>query len=120
MVHAFLTGISYDSYAQLITVLVIFAAVLALTAFVTKYIAGYQKQINVNSNIEVLETVRITTNKYLQLVRVGGTYIAIAVCRDTVTMLCEIPEEQLKEREAESPVDFKELLSKVMHKEPKE
>ena len=38
-----LTG-KADSYAQFITVLFIFVAVLAVTALVTKWIAGYQKQ----------------------------------------------------------------------------
>ena len=38
-----LTG-KADSYAQFITVLLIFVAVLAVTAWVTKWIAGYQKK----------------------------------------------------------------------------
>ncbi len=33
-----------DSYAQFITVLAVFVLVLAVTAAVTKWIAGYQKQ----------------------------------------------------------------------------
>ena len=52
-----LTG-KTDSYAQFITVLLIFVAVLAVTALVTKWIAGYQKQQGAAGNIEVLETVR--------------------------------------------------------------
>lgn len=61
-----LTG-KADSYAQFITVLLIFVAVLAVTAWVTKWIAGYQKKQGVESNIEVRETVRIANNKYIQL-----------------------------------------------------
>ena len=38
-----LTG-KADSYAQFITVLLIFVAVLVVTALVTKWIAGYQMQ----------------------------------------------------------------------------
>ena len=45
-----------DTFAQFITVLVIFAFVLFLTAAVTKWIAGYQKTQNKNRNIEVIET----------------------------------------------------------------
>ena len=47
-----LTG-KADSYAQFITVLFIFVAVLAVTALVTKWIAGYQKQQGAAGNIEV-------------------------------------------------------------------
>ena len=46
-----LTGV--DGYVQLITVLVIFVVVLAITAVVTKYIARYQKAQGAGSNIEV-------------------------------------------------------------------
>ena len=68
-----LTG-KADSYAQFITVLFIFVAVLAVTALVTKWIAGYQKQQGAAGNIEVRETVRIANNKYIQLVRIGESY----------------------------------------------
>ncbi|MBR6665952.1 MAG: flagellar biosynthetic protein FliO [Lachnospiraceae bacterium] len=117
-----LTSSKTDGWAQLITVLLIFVAVLALTAFVTKYIANLQKQNAVNGNLEILETIRISNTKYIQLVRIGETYVAMAVCKDTVTKLCEIPKEQLKER---TPMEnngfsFKELLESVMHKETKE
>lgn len=103
------------SYAQLITVLIMFVAVLGITAWVTKWLANYQRVQNVNANIEIVETVRITANKYIQLVRVGETFMAIAVCKDTVTMLGEIPAEQLKFRDQnQNKINFKELLEKTI------
>lgn len=104
-----------DSYAQFLTVLVIFVVVLGLTAVTTKWIAGYQKQQNFCGNIEMLETQRITSNKYIQIVRVGQKYLVIAVCKDTVTMITEIPREELVFREdSESGhLNFKELLDKA-------
>lgn len=103
------------SYAQLITVLVIFVLVLGVTAWVTKWMANYQRAQNINANIEIVETVRITANKYIQLVRVGQKYMAIAICKDTVTMLVEVPEEQLKFRDPSlSKMSFKELLEKTI------
>lgn len=104
-----------ESYAQFITVLVIFVLVLGITAWVTKWMANYQKLQNINCNIEVIETSRITSNKYIQLVRVGETYMAIAVCKDTVTMLGEVPVEQVKFRDASSGgTSFKELFQKTI------
>ena len=121
-----LTGRS-DSYVQFIAVLIIFVLVLGVTALTTKWIANYQKQQNVNCNIEVIETTRITSNKYIQIVRVGEIYKVIAVCKDTVTLLGEVPGEQLREiHSGQTGVYFKELLDKVMNKnssndsEPKE
>ena len=116
-----------SSYAQFITVLIVFVAVLAVTALTTRWIANYQKQQGINANIEMLEAARISNNKYIQLVRIGQTYMAIAVCKDTVTMLGEIPKEQLVEIANEkSNTNFKELFDKVIKKdssntsEPKE
>lgn len=112
-----LTG-QTDSYVQFITVLVVFVLVLGVTAWATKWIANYQKQQGMNCNIEVLETTRISNNKYIQLVRIGQTYMAIAVCKDTVTTLCEIPKEQLSEAAgSKGNVDFKQLLEKVIKKD---
>ena len=87
----------------------------------TKWIAGYQKQQGAASNIEVRETVRIANNKYIQLVRVGETYFAIAVCKDTVTTLGEIPAEQLKDMTTlENTSGFRELLERAAKKENEE
>ncbi len=103
------------SYLQLVTVLLIFVLVLAVTAWVTKWIASYQKQQGVNSNIEVVETTRIGSNKYVQLVRVGETYMAVAVCKDTVTMLGEVPKEQLTFTDGKSgSATFTDLFAKAM------
>lgn len=110
---------SMDGYVQLITMLIIFAVVLAITALVTKYIARYQKAQGAGDNIEVLETRQITTGKYIQLVRIGDTYAAIAVCKDTVTMLCQIPKDQISTKDVtggQGP-NFKELLSNLCRKD---
>ncbi len=110
-----------DSYVQLITVLVVFVLVLGVTALVTRWIANYQKQQNVNVNVEIIETTRIAGNKYVQILRIGNTYVAVAVCKDTVTQLCQIPKEQLKSFQSAQgsflkSAGFKELLDKAAKK----
>ena len=107
-----LTG-KADSYAQFITVLFIFVAVLAVTALVTQWIAGYQHQQGAAGNIEVRETVRIANNKYIQLVRIGESYFAIAVCKDTVTALGQIPAEQLKGKTTFASIKLKMIIYMV-------
>ncbi len=120
------TSSGVGGYAQFITVLLIFVAVLGVTAWVTRWIANYQKQQSVNENIQVIETTRIANNKYIQIIRAGGKYMVIAVCKDTVTMLGEIPGESLKEGSPAQNLSFKELLDKTVGKtkaareEPKE
>jgi flagellar protein FliO/FliZ len=104
-----------DSYAQFISVLVIFILVLGVTVWVTGWMANYQKTRNANCNIEVVESTHIAGNKYILLLRVGETYLAIAVCKDSVTLLGEVPAEQLKIQDGtHSRVSFKELLEKTI------
>lgn len=107
-----------DSYIQFVAVLIVFILVLALTAFTTKWIAKYQKQHSVTSNIEVIETTNMSNGKYIQIIRIGETYMAIAVCKDTVTTICEVPKEQLVEREiVNNQGQFKELFLKAIKKD---
>ena len=73
-----------DSYIQFITVLIIFVFVLALTYAVTRWIARSQKESRESGNLEIIETCRISTNKYLQIVRAGEKYLVIAVGRGSI------------------------------------
>lgn len=104
-----------DSIAQLITVLFVFVFVLALTFFVTRWLARYQKGQWSGSNIEILETCPMGNGKYIQIARIGDIYVAMAVCKDTVTFLARLSEEQLKmpPQEEKKSRSFKELLQKA-------
>lgn len=107
------TGV--DSFIQLITVLFIFIFVLAITYFTTRWIANYQKGVIFNKNMELVETYKIGVNKFLQIVKVGDKYLVIALCKDSVTMLTEIPKEQLQftEHTENKSLDFKEIFEKA-------
>ena len=104
-----------DSFLQFITVLFIFLFVLVITYVVTRWISKFQKTQSTGKNIEVIETQRITSTKYLQIVRAGDKYFVIAVCKDTVTMLTEIPKEsiQFENHETTENLSIKEIWEKV-------
>ena len=104
-----------NSYAQLLTVLLIFVVVLGATALTTKWIAGYQKEMGRSGNIELLDAVRLGNNKYIQIVRVGQTYLALAVCKDSVTVLCEISENEMKAGDGAHAqrLSFQEIMKRV-------
>jgi flagellar protein FliO/FliZ len=65
--------------------------------------------------MEIVETLRMANNKYLQIVRVGQKYLAVAVCKDSVTMLTEIPKDDLCFSEGNSGglSGFKDVLAKI-------
>ena len=108
-----------QSFFQLIGVLLIFVFVLAITYYVTKWIAGYQKQHNFQKNMRVVETMKLTT------------YLVIGIGKDEVTMLAQLTREQLNDVSLEDTVkyqntgesfsnimkQFKEHLPKSRHKD---
>lgn len=106
---------SIDMVAQFLTLVVIFAFVLAATYMTTRWIANYQKERSVNNNFEIIEILKLTANKYIEIVRCGEKYLAIAVCKDTVTLLCELSREQLSLDECKSFQNkgFREILAKT-------
>ncbi|MCM1038141.1 MAG: flagellar biosynthetic protein FliO [Roseburia sp.] len=109
---------STNSYLQFVTILIIFVFVLAITYLTTRWISGYQRSKNAGTNLEVIESFRLADNKYIQIIRVGQKYLAVALGKDSVTMLTEIPEEQLilSSGETNKQLSFKELFEKVQKK----
>lgn len=106
---------SGSAYGQFMVVLIIFACVLALTYFVTRWISGYQKNQRAGTNIELIESAPLATNKHIQIVRIGKKYVALSVCKDTVTLLTELSEDEIviQQTGATSMTSFKEIISRV-------
>ena len=117
-----LTGTStMDSYLQFITVLILFVFVLVITYITTRWIANYQKGKAMGCNMEVMETLRVTGNKYLQIVRVGKKYMVIAIGKDEIHMLSEVSEEDLVWKTTqETELNFSALLEKLKKQNGKE
>lgn len=116
---------SFDSFLQLIGVLLIFLFVLVITYFTTRWIAGYQKGRTFQNNLKVIETLKITTNKYIQIVQAGEEFLVIAIGKDEIHLLSKLSKEQLKDIPAEVDTNvfqsdnFKEILDKFKERLPK-
>ena len=112
-----------ESFFQLVFAMVVFVGVLALTTFVTKWIAGYQKTQGLNRNLEIIEAIRLTNNKYLQIVRAGeDRFFVIAIGKEEITLLGELSRDQLKDIDLSnsstvSNLDFKSIMEKLSKKE---
>ena len=112
-----ITGSSaLESGIQLLGVVLIFVFVLAATYFTTKWIANYQRTTTKNRNIRIIETCRLTSNKYIQIVQVGEKYLAIAVSKDNITVLAELSEDEIIDFSAEYENNKKESFSKILEK----
>ena len=111
----------FEAFVQLITLVLIFALVLGLTYFVTRFVGNYQKNKLTGTNISVIETIRISSSKYIQLIQIGSRYFAIAVCKDTVTLIGEIEQDDLVLTDNTTQVQsesFKTILDKFKKDKP--
>ena len=108
---------SLESFVQFITILLLFLFVLIITYVVTRWVSGIQKMQMTGKNMELVETMRISNSKYLQIVRTGEKYLVIAVCKDTVTMLSELSADEifLSSETEENSLSFREILDKMKH-----
>lgn len=117
---------SLDSFVQLIGVLLIFVFVLMITWLTTRWMAGYQKSHTSNKNLQIIESIRITNNKFISIVKAGEAYLVVAVGKDEINFLTKLTKEELtnlsfmeEKNEEIVPEKFEELLGKMKNKFPK-
>ena len=110
---------SFESFIQLIGVLFIFIIILGATYYTTKWIGSYQ-QINMqNKNLQIVESVKVGTNKFICLVKAGKEYLVVAVGKDEISLLTKLKEEQLSDiptmdTSLQNPKEsFKDVLDKM-------
>lgn len=106
-----------DSFFQFVVVLFIFVAVLILTYYTTKWMAGFQKEHQRGTNLAVIETVRVGNNKYVEIVQAGiDHYIIIGIGKDEIVFLGELDSESVLTPEGETNFKnsgkFQDLLNK--------
>lgn len=114
------------SLGQLLWVLVLFVLVLLLTLLTTRWIAKYQQGQLHNQNLKIIETLKVSVNGYIQIIKAGDVYLVIAVSKDHIEKLAEIPLDRLESVTADSTgqkIDmaesFHDILDKVKHHLPK-
>lgn len=112
-----ITASSVSSVVQFITVFILFVFVLILTYITTHWIAKIQKTQIHSNNIKIIETYRVAPNKYIQIVQTGKVFLVLAVCKDNITMLTQLDEEQLNTIEDTSNLNnfesFRTILEKI-------
>lgn len=84
--------------------------------FVTKFI-GKQKVFNSkNSNVNIIETIAVAPQKYLQLIKVTNEYILIGITKDNIIFIKELDKDEVVISNNEVEVSFKKYLDKFKSK----
>ena len=104
-----------ESIGQLIVLILLFLFVLFLAYLAARIAGGIQSNgLNSKSNIKVIEVFRLSNNKYIQIVKIGEHYLALAICKDQVTVLTQLEESELNKQVASvEPINFKSILDKM-------
>lgn len=107
---------------ELIVLIIIFVLIIIACYYATKFIGGKQLKQMKHSNFTVLDTYRITQNKFLQLVRMGNQYVVIAVTKDSVLVITHLTEEEVikPDNKTNEVASFKHILSDIVHKKKSE
>ena len=102
--------------AEVIGLLVALVLILIATYYTTKFIAKQTGDHFSSKNIEVIETFRIAPNKYIQIVKVAGRFLCIAVTKDHIEMLTELDPEDVEvvtREEGNTAISFLEVLKNI-------
>lgn len=85
-----------QSFFQLIIVLVCFVVVLVLAYYTTRWLANYQKGRSFNKNLKIVETLKLSPDKYVQIIACGkDKYLIVGLSKNEVTLLGELSEDEL-------------------------
>lgn len=86
---------SMESFLQLISVLFIFALVLLITYYTTRWVGSYQKIRMKSKNLQIIESLSAGNNKTICLLKAGTEYLVVAIGKDEIHPLATLKEEQL-------------------------
>lgn len=104
---------SLSNGLELVGLVILCGIIIAASYFVTKFVAAKQIGHGRESNFKVIDAYRISQNKVIQLLQVGNKYIVIAICKDSITVLTELTQDQITHYKINSKqgTNFKEVLS---------
>lgn len=103
--------------AELFGLLIVFIVILVLAYYTSRWVGKNGVGLATkNRNITVVETMKLSASKYVQIVKITDKYFAIAVSKDSVEFLSEIDGDKIEKIENQTqPPSFKDILSKVKH-----
>jgi Flagellar biogenesis protein len=112
-----MTGI--ESIVQFLGMVILFLVILVITYYTTRFVGSMKFGQLKKGNFKVIETYKITQNKYLQLVRIGTRYFVIAIGKNEIQYLAELKEEEVIQQDSavKTEVNFLEILNKVTNKQ---
>lgn len=86
----FLLSTAAGDTLQLVMTFILFFVILFGAYYLSRSLGNVYQNRTKSSNMRIIETLAISPNKYLHLVKVGEQVFLIAVTKESVEYLCEI------------------------------
>lgn len=86
---------SVENFLQLISALLIFAFVLLITYFTTRWVGDFQRVKLKSKNLQIIESLSVGNNKTICLLKAGTQYLVVAIGKDEMFPLITLKEEEL-------------------------
>ena len=110
---------STESILKLIGLIILCILIIAASYYVTRLIGTSKAGTFKSTNFRPIDAYRLSPNKYLQLIRIGSRYVVIAVCKDSVSFVCELKEDEVTTVTSDpgKMVSFKDIFAKSLKKD---
>lgn len=112
---------SLQSILELIGIVIIFLIILAAAYLASVFVGKTQGKgyLARQKNIKLIETFRISSSQFLQIVKIGNRYFALAVSRNHIELIAELSEDEIFLQETvDATIPFQNIFEKVKEKLP--
>lgn len=106
---------TFDNVLQLLGLVLLLILILIAAYYTSRFVGRYKLGQLKDSNIQVIEIYRISTNKMLQIVKIANKYVVLAVCKDQITYIMDLDESQVLTHEAKEveKQSFRQIFEKL-------
>lgn len=107
-----------DNFLELVGLVILLIIILIAAYYATRFIGGIKLGQMRNSNFQVIDTYRISSNKVMQIVKVGNRFVVIGIGKDSINYITELTEDEVIIRDdfKEIKPDFKQIFEKLRSK----
>lgn len=80
---------------EIVAMLVVFSIILFAAYLVSKYFGKFSLGLRENSNIKIIETFRLSQDKYLQIIEVSDKYLLLGITKNNINLIKELEKEEI-------------------------
>ena len=109
---------SSNSIWELIGLVLLLIVIVIATYYTTRFVGRAKGNQLWTGNFDLIDSYRISPNKMLQIIKVSGKYLVIAISKDNIEFITELEEDQvtMRDTEATNKQSFKNIFDSIKNK----